>query len=197
MYNNIGNKIKGLAMFVGWLGLIAGIIVCVVLLQDTTRDYWSGRNVANTGNDWLGWTALVMGFVSVISSWPLYGFGELIDTTAKIELHLRNGGEGFFKKDINWEKIKKEQAEKVTCPVCGTDQKANRTVCLECGAMLKQPVKQYAADGNIPAWKRVEEAKKEMAAANTSDEDKKYCAKCGVALPKEAQFCTGCGTKVE
>lgn len=91
MYNNIGKKIKVLAMILGWVLVIAGLIVAYLKL------------VANSymGDDTLGWIALAVGVLGLISSWPLYAFGQLVDDTNAIRKQ--------FVKDIAEEKT--EQAE--------------------------------------------------------------------------------------
>ena len=74
MYNNIGKKVRGLAMVLGWLLLIAGLIVAYLKL------------VANgySGDDTIGWIGLALGAFGLISSWPLYAFGQLVDDTNAI-----------------------------------------------------------------------------------------------------------------
>ena len=74
MYNNVGNKIKVLAKIIGWLLLIAGLVV------------WYLKICANhyMGDDLIGWVALAVGVLSLISSWPIYAFGQLVDDTNAI-----------------------------------------------------------------------------------------------------------------
>lgn len=63
MYKNVGEKIMALSQALGWLGLVAGIIIWIVLLIN--------------GNQ-LGWISLGGGVVSLFSSWFFYGFGQLV-----------------------------------------------------------------------------------------------------------------------
>ncbi len=65
MYNNIGGKIKGLAAVMGWLCLIAGVIVWMVFI---------GSRYSSA----LAWYGLLGGALGFVSSWPLYGFGQLV-----------------------------------------------------------------------------------------------------------------------
>ena len=72
MFENIGGKIKTLAVVFAVLGII-GSIVGGILLIDVTLDV-------------LGITVILVGIVfSWICSCFIYGFGELIETAQKIE----------------------------------------------------------------------------------------------------------------
>ena len=68
MYNDIGKKIKILAQVLGWILLIVGVIFALIYLTDS-----------NSANDFIGGIGLVVGIVGFISSWFLYGFGQLVD----------------------------------------------------------------------------------------------------------------------
>ena len=72
MYDNIGEKIKGLAKATAIVEAIAAIIVGIVLWGKTEE----------------GWCALILfcgPIVAWVSSWVLYGFGEIIDKLYDIE----------------------------------------------------------------------------------------------------------------
>ena len=72
MYDNIGKKIKMLAKASFIVEAIAAIVVGLIIWIDTT--------------DW--WYALIVfcgPIVAWVSSWLLYGFGELIDKVSDIE----------------------------------------------------------------------------------------------------------------
>ena len=68
MYNNVGGKIKGIASVCGWISLIAGAITWIILIAN-------GRK---SDNIW-GWVALIYGVASFLSSWVIYGFGQLVE----------------------------------------------------------------------------------------------------------------------
>ena len=74
MYSNIGKKIKVMAMIMGWVLLIAGLILAYLKLIENSY----------MGDDTLGWIGLVVGVISLISSWPLYAFGQLVEDTNAI-----------------------------------------------------------------------------------------------------------------
>ena len=95
MFDNIGGKIKGLATFCAYACVIGGILVAifggVAYLQDAAYIEYatiyggsSYRSLTEAGNSaYAGLMALkygiIVGIVGFLSSWPLYGFGELIE----------------------------------------------------------------------------------------------------------------------
>ncbi len=71
MFNNIGQKIKGLALASSILGIIASILV--------------GIGLSASVNPFLGLILAILGsFICWISSFVLYGFGELVDNSSKL-----------------------------------------------------------------------------------------------------------------
>ncbi len=70
MYNNIGGKLKGLAIFVFICGTVASILLGILLL-----DQIQGLSLALCA----GGIILALAF-----SWILYGIGEAVDNTYKI-----------------------------------------------------------------------------------------------------------------
>jgi hypothetical protein len=80
MYDNIGGKIKGLAKASFIVAAIAEVITGIALMA--------------TDEDLIGYGLLVMfvgPIVAWVSSWLLYGFGELIDKACDIECNTRGG----------------------------------------------------------------------------------------------------------
>ena len=97
MYDNIGEKIKSLAKSTFIVEAIAAVIAGLVLLSY---------------GEWWGVLILLCGpIVAWVSSWLLYGFGELIDKICDIEQNTR-GGESKTKIKETIEKAKKEAMEK-------------------------------------------------------------------------------------
>ena len=83
MYNNIGKKIKMLAQISFYVLAAAAFIVGIVLM------------IAD--DDLIPFALPIMfggPLVFWISSWMLYGFGELVDKTCDIECILRTGAVG-------------------------------------------------------------------------------------------------------
>ena len=80
MYDNIGGKIKGLAKATVFVGAIAGVI--------------TGIAIGGSDEDMVPFGLLVMvvgPIVAWVSSWLLYGFGELVDKACDIERNTRGG----------------------------------------------------------------------------------------------------------
>lgn len=96
MYDNIGKKIKALAKASFIVEAIATVIVGLVLLTESEEPIF----------------LLVLFFgpvVAWVSSWLLYGFGELIDKVCDIERNL-HGSKGMANKptvSANEERLKK------------------------------------------------------------------------------------------
>lgn len=82
MYKNIGKKIKGLAKVLFIVEAIVVVLTGVIIIS-LARDYTIFL---------VGMLVLIIGpIVAWISSWLLYGFGELIDKTCDIERNTRSG----------------------------------------------------------------------------------------------------------
>ena len=84
MFSNIGGKIKGLAKFICWVGIISSVVAGIVLIisSHNSNGYYSytDTNMIIAG-------ILVMLFGSILSwigSFVLYGFGELVDNSSKL-----------------------------------------------------------------------------------------------------------------
>ena len=95
MYNNIGEKIKGVAKTTFIVEALASIIAGIVLWVDTGEALFA---------------LLLFGgpMVALVSSWILYGYGEIIDTLYNIEKNNSCNQSKLQAKD------KAEKSEKVT-----------------------------------------------------------------------------------
>ena len=99
MYNNIGGKIKGLAK-----GLFFSVLVLSVV---------AGGILIMTENLILGLPILIAGpLCTWISSWFLYGFGEIICTLQAIEENTRGSALSLKKQ----EKTAKQESSKKSAP---------------------------------------------------------------------------------
>lgn len=92
MYTNIGGKIKLLAKVWAWLGIIASVGAAIAQLVMINRAPTSG--MADQGISLMSiLTAVgivIAGtLVSWVSSWALYGFGELIAKASEIAENTR------------------------------------------------------------------------------------------------------------
>lgn len=80
MFDNIGGKIKTLAKVICWIGIIVSIIAGIV----------AGVAMGSGSGVLVAILIIVIGALcSWIGSFLLYGFGELIDNTKKIEENTR------------------------------------------------------------------------------------------------------------
>ena len=76
MFDNIGRKIKTLAQVVCWIGIIGSVISGIVMMAND-------EDLA-----FLGFMIMVIGsLVSWVSSFTLYGFGQLIENTDQLVLN--------------------------------------------------------------------------------------------------------------
>ena len=90
MFNNIGGKIKGLAKFICWVGIIASIIFGIIIIASATKSF-GGYRYTDTRTIILGVITIVAGsIISWIGSFVLYGFGELVENSSTIKYELQN-----------------------------------------------------------------------------------------------------------
>ena len=73
MFGNIGGKIKSLAQVITWLGIIGSVIWGFVLMATDEDLIFAGLMIALLGS-----------LISWVSSFVLYGFGQLIENTDKL-----------------------------------------------------------------------------------------------------------------
>ena len=82
MFEDIGAKIKGLATFLCWVGIITSIAYAIVL--------WSQNSYHNST---VGMGALVLfagTIISWIGSWILYAFGQITEDIHAMAPHKEN-----------------------------------------------------------------------------------------------------------
>ncbi len=80
MYSNVGRKLRTLAKVCGVIGIVCAAI-CVLAEVVTMFDTFNGIMAVS---------GLMLGLLCVVSSWPLYAFGQLVD-----DVHaIRDGGAG-------------------------------------------------------------------------------------------------------
>ena len=68
MYSNVGKKIMDLATICGWITFVCGVLIWLGYIAD-----------GSSYNNSVGWIWLGVGVAGFISSWPLYGFGQIVD----------------------------------------------------------------------------------------------------------------------
>lgn len=90
LYDNIGEKLKGLAKIIFIIEAIISVIIGLLCL-------FSGEGLFI-----LGLLTLILGpFIAWISSWVLYAFGELVEKTCDNENNTRNILKKMNEKPIN------------------------------------------------------------------------------------------------
>ena len=139
MFENIGGKIKGLAVVIFIILTIAAVIAAFFLI-----------GTGNDGSVLFGILLLIIGpLTALITSWFLYGFGQLIENSDILVSQSKKQLTGISKlstnsnqKDISEEKIaesiksSKQSAPSTTtdvkrCPLCG--EKVTSKTCGFCG----------------------------------------------------------------
>lgn len=86
MFNNIGKKIKALAKVICWIQIVIYIITAIVMFIIASDTYTEGLYIA------IAFAFLIIGpFFAWLSSFFIYGFGELIDKACEIERNTRGG----------------------------------------------------------------------------------------------------------
>ena len=102
MFKNAGRKIKVLARILFWIGVVCWILIAAgiafggslytTLFKDT-NGFTQELNFSGPGMIIAGVAA---GLVGILATWLeslfVYGFGELIDNTARINRRLGRGG---------------------------------------------------------------------------------------------------------
>lgn len=86
MFENIGGKIKGLAKFICWVGIVICVIAGIIMFIQAGEAYYSADRTVLIIT---GLAIIIVGsLMSWIGSFLLYGFGELVDNSSKIRQEL-------------------------------------------------------------------------------------------------------------
>ena len=150
MFNNVGEKIKGVAEFITWIGIIVSVIAGLAMMFALRgRGFVLGIIVAGIGS-----------LVSWLSSITLYAFGQLVESTeANVEMNRQ------ILRKLN-EHMKSEKKETVeppkqtvaasdrnnshkqvqypssaaifSCPECGKPNKHENSICWNCGVTFTE-----------------------------------------------------------
>ncbi len=118
IFENIGKKIKILAQAVCWIGIIISVIYCMVIIS------------SNNDAAIVGLLVIVFGaLTSWVSSFVLYGFGEIIEKLTVIADSKKTYSfDGNTSQRSNAQAIKSEPAKEGfsgdytgTCGLCGAE----------------------------------------------------------------------------
>lgn len=93
MFKNIGKKIKTLAKVLCWLGIIGGILTGLSLIAVGVAGSGLTVNAAGSESFVSGMALIIAGAILLvllpllawISSFMLYGFGELVDSASDVK----------------------------------------------------------------------------------------------------------------
>jgi len=180
VYTNIGKKIKVLAQVFTWVGIIGSVIMGIFLItlsspREVEVRQGGGYFTPSTTRTETVFepSMIVVGLVvsiggslsSWVSSFVLYGFGELIETNAEIVRNTAKGlsGDTLTVKTENHETTKPTD-DRWKCQACCCLNIADKTECWKC------------------------ETKK------AEDSEEWSCRDCKQLNDKEAYRCKECGT---
>lgn len=133
MYNNVGRSIKTLAKIIAFIGVAISVIGAFIIMAPAGNLSYYSNELAGT----LICTGLLIGILgsllSVVLSFFMYGFGQLIDSAQNIEKKI------VFEKSL--EDIKYENdtnsVEVKFCEKCGERLEYNAKFCSDCGEVVK------------------------------------------------------------
>jgi len=87
MFDNIGAKIKRLAKILCWVGIAASFILAIIMFVSAEEGSYSTEGMYRG----FGLAFLFIGpLASWVSSFFIYGFGELIETNCELARNTRN-----------------------------------------------------------------------------------------------------------
>lgn len=139
MFDNIGGKIKGLAKFICWLGIIACVIGGIVMIvQGNELSRYSYR-YEQTGSGMIAGgvaLAIIGSIFSWLSSLALYGFGELIDRAISIDNKLGRNKDAVSTQSTD-NQVSKPTSGQVSKPVSAAASKSESKPVLTSTALEK------------------------------------------------------------
>lgn len=143
MFDNVGEKIKIFSVILFWINVALSVIGFIAYLKTTGDAFFAAFLI------------LIIGAIfSLVFSWFLYGFGVLVsnsETQVSLLESNNNKNEAIGSKitafNHNVSETKAEAVspiiideETVKCPICGFEQRANRSCCFRCAIDFKEPV---------------------------------------------------------
>lgn len=90
MFDDIGGKIKKLAVIICWLGIISSVIMGIIIICSADTESYYGYHRTNGWIVFIGFVYMGLGALfSWIGSFVLYGYGEMIDNTDATQYDTR------------------------------------------------------------------------------------------------------------
>ena len=148
MFDNIGGKIKGLASFICWMGIIACVIAGIAMISSATQGRYTDEAMV-----WTGIGVGVLGsLLSWVSSFVLYGFGTLVENSEQLSLIASEMKKNKRAKAAPADTPRGEQTSSAQtvrrepgvkydndwiCPKCGARNRSYCVVCPDC--LTKKP----------------------------------------------------------
>ena len=167
MYDNIGEKLKGLAKIIFVIETIAMIITALVLMAILNAFVW-------------GLLLLVCGpLFAWVSSWMLYAFGQLVDDVSIIRQQTRkvksNTKSAVIPNSGN-NSSSNINTNTVLCETCGAIVTSNQNVCHVCKSIIKKDTKDLSTE--------------------LKSTDVGFCESCGADVSSDKLVCHVCGKKI-
>lgn len=126
MFSNIGGKIKVLAMILCWIGIGVSVLSGISILASESDDSIIGELMPDGAMAISGLLTMVIGsLTSWLSSFVLYGFGELIENVTSINYKLDLRSQSNQNPTTNTNVWK--------CTSCGQENSNNYGYCKHCG----------------------------------------------------------------
>ncbi len=158
MFNNISKKIKSLAQILCWAGIICSLVSGIVIIA--------------TGDlAFLGFVVIVIGsLLSWVSSFTLYGFGQLIENTSPLVQNVQNTSsnkkvestkkikEAIYTEEDFLKDIQNEAAKKQAPATFSTEVKETQTADLK---LILQDQKDLYSEEELEIIKKELSARKE------------------------------------
>ena len=174
MFDNIGGKIKGLAKFICWVGIIASVILGIVLISNASSG-WGEYKYTNSEMVVEGIICIVGGSIlSWVGSFAMYGFGELVENSSELvkmkkdEARLEKSSREAAREQPSPSGLQSTPSpNRWTCPHCGKSNPITTSVCL-CGT-------------DRPSQRKVDW----------------NCSYCGTTNRYYDEFCNNCGRHKE
>ncbi len=128
MYNNIGKNLKGIASIVGVIGMLICAIGVIVFFSEIGEGFEAAFYNALA--------FIISGAVILISSWPLYAFGDITENVDKMRRKICGddelydiGGGATYTKEYTQDKAISAPYVNRTATATGT----NEWKCSQCG----------------------------------------------------------------
>ena len=137
MNKHVGRKIKVLASIIMWVQIIAFVIGGIALIISGEKLIRFNSDLSVLFGVGIGLGVGILVLFAWISSWMLYGYGQLIDSTQNIEEMLRNSNPQQPAQLTYNNPVQSRSSYQTEgfyfCTHCGAKVPSNQPVCPSCG----------------------------------------------------------------